>query len=461
MAYKPLIILEKQKGTTGEIAAVTRRLSTPTIIQPEYQFDVSDMLGIFIPEVSLNDNYFFWNNHYLQTLGYLRELKDVSIISPFQDQVIQYQLDSSLWKNKDPLDIMEISADASLIHLGYGLYWRGNYLDVSIKANIDNASLGNDFYWENGYLEVSTNVGVQGIQGIQGRQGIQGVQGTSGIQGAQGIQGRQGIQGIMSPYLANMRYYWEASTSAPPTDMSMRYNHSSPHVTTHIYMDLQGYGGVDYSSLFETISANDRLNFCSYYNQYYNHIFKVTSKTINYGVGYVDITVTWIGGLDSGFLTGTESVIGNHFTGGSGTQGIQGIQGRQGIQGIGSQGTQGAQGAQGTKGLINDASFGPDFVWVGGLLDVSTSNVTTLSSLTDVSIVNIADSQLIIYETDVSYWKNINTIDISEYSIEASTLFYTKTQIDASFALKSSFTGTFLSDGSMVTVSSGIIMSVI
>ena len=63
MAYKELKIVSKPGKTPLEIVAVTSRISAPLMIQPEYQFDVSDMYGIFVPEVSFGYG-LYWNNGY-------------------------------------------------------------------------------------------------------------------------------------------------------------------------------------------------------------------------------------------------------------------------------------------------------------------------------------------------------------------------------------------------------------
>ena len=92
-------------------------------------------------------------------------------------------------------------------------------------------------------------------------------------------------------------------------------------------------------------------------------------------------------------------------------------------------------------GVIKDSSIGYGLVWNAGMLDVS------------------------IYMNDASmnYLYDYNVIqDISIMTINASMdNIYTKPQIDASFALKSTFTGSFLADGLTVNVVEGIIISVV
>ena len=52
---------------------------------------------------------------------------------------------------------------------------------------------------------------------------------------------------------------------------------------------------------------------------------------------------------------------------------------------------------------------------------------TALTELDDVSIVSIADEQVILYDSSDAIWKNVDTINIDD-------IIYTKAQIDASFA---------------------------
>jgi len=80
MAIKPLIILEKQSGATAEISVITSRLSSPTFVEPYYTYDVS-------------------------VIEYLVDLKDVSVKTPLNDQVLTYETTTSLWKNKSSLDL--------------------------------------------------------------------------------------------------------------------------------------------------------------------------------------------------------------------------------------------------------------------------------------------------------------------------------------------------------------------
>lgn len=62
----------------------------------------------------------------------------------------------------------------------------------------------------------------------------------------------------------------------------------------------------------------------------------------------------------------------------------------------------------------------------------------------------------------ISNLTNSKTRDLgATYDTYVDASFYSRNQVDASFALKSSFTGTFLSDGSTVSVSNGIITSVV
>lgn len=108
MAYKEIKIVEKYEGTPASIVVSPRRIGTPTIIQPTYTFDVSDMYGIFIPEVSLNDNYFKWTGGLLEPsvldISYLRDLKDVSVTALVNNEVLAYDTSISMWKGKTIFD---------------------------------------------------------------------------------------------------------------------------------------------------------------------------------------------------------------------------------------------------------------------------------------------------------------------------------------------------------------------
>ena len=68
MAKKTLSVITKQTGTPLEIAVVSRRLSSPTLIQPDYQFDPSDMYAIFIPGASFGE-YFYWDSNNRLQIG--------------------------------------------------------------------------------------------------------------------------------------------------------------------------------------------------------------------------------------------------------------------------------------------------------------------------------------------------------------------------------------------------------
>lgn len=150
--------------------------------------------------------------------------------------------------------------------------------------------------------------------------------------------------------------------------------------------------------------------------------------------------------------------------------------------------------------FIKESSLGTDFVWNAGLLDVSIVTMdyayvnaslnalsnsvaatyatnasvnnallpyatnasvnlaleaysTNLSELDDVSIVSIADEQVILYDSSDAIWKNVDTINIDD-------IIYTKAQIDASFATivyvdtqaVNSYGGFFAHDNSIAAV---------
>jgi hypothetical protein len=120
MGYRKLTILEKQIGTPREISVTARRIAAPTIIQPDYQFDVSDMLEIFVPEVSFNDNHFYW---------------DAGIFN------ISSGYDSGKFVKESSL-----STDFS---------WTAGLLKVIGGGSVKDASFGSTFKWTAGIVDVS------------------------------------------------------------------------------------------------------------------------------------------------------------------------------------------------------------------------------------------------------------------------------------------------------------------
>jgi len=66
--------------------------------------------------------------------------------------------------------------------------------------------------------------------------------------------------------------------------------------------------------------------------------------------------------------------------------------------------------------LVRESSLGSGLYWVNGMLDVSiAAGVSSLSSLTDVSIVSIADNDLLQYDLASGKWKNVALTDASNY----------------------------------------------
>lgn len=70
MALKNLSIIEKQSGNPLELATATRRLGVPTIIQPKYTFDVSDLYGYFIQCTSIGYG-LYWNDGFVDVSIYI------------------------------------------------------------------------------------------------------------------------------------------------------------------------------------------------------------------------------------------------------------------------------------------------------------------------------------------------------------------------------------------------------
>jgi hypothetical protein len=108
MEFKQLNILNKKAGTPLEIVTVTSRLGTPLMVQPSYTFDLSMMYGVFIPEVSFGSD-FAWNSGILEVVGgvggALKDLTDVSLNTPLNDQLLAYDTSVSLWINKTAIDV--------------------------------------------------------------------------------------------------------------------------------------------------------------------------------------------------------------------------------------------------------------------------------------------------------------------------------------------------------------------
>ena len=72
--------------------------------------------------------------------------------------------------------------------------------------------------------------------------------------------------------------------------------------------------------------------------------------------------------------------------------------------------------AQFDKTYIKESSLGTKFFWNSNLLDVSIApGVTSLSALTDVSIVTITDKNLLQYDSVSGKWRNVSMADASNY----------------------------------------------
>lgn len=155
MALKNLTIVEKQDGSPLEMAVVTRRLGVPTIIQPTYTFNPSDMYGYFVPEVSFNDADFYWNtSHYLSVSTgfangvYVREsslgpdfrwingLLDVSITTTEASVGLLWTWNINQDTSIGILNNWNVSQDGSIVIL------RNNISDVSSRVYDNEVSIG-------------------------------------------------------------------------------------------------------------------------------------------------------------------------------------------------------------------------------------------------------------------------------------------------------------------------------
>lgn len=159
MAYKPLIILEKQSGTPLQTSVTTSRTSAPIIIQPDYQFDASDGDARWLQNASIGTG-LYWNS--------VTHKIDVSVASGSGDVTTAY-IDGSL---------AHFVRDTSF---SGDFYWNGGYLysDVSVIADgvsrlyvdgslaiikatyIPDISLNDSYFkWIGGYLEPSVASGM-------------------------------------------------------------------------------------------------------------------------------------------------------------------------------------------------------------------------------------------------------------------------------------------------------------
>jgi len=175
-----LIIIEKNTATPLEISAVTRRLSSPIVIQPDYQFDPSDMYSFFIPEVSFG-NTFYWDkttNLIEVSTGFaegvfvkesslgtdfvwIGGMLDVSIVTMDYAYV-----DGSLAARDTAISNLRTYVDGSLLKRDVSISWLNtnkagiNYVDGSLASFIRSASCGITtlYFHDNGILDVSDYV---------------------------------------------------------------------------------------------------------------------------------------------------------------------------------------------------------------------------------------------------------------------------------------------------------------
>jgi hypothetical protein len=140
MAFKTLSILEKNTSTPLEISVQKRRLGVPSIIQPTYTFDPSDMYGFFIPCVSIG-NGLYWNNS--------SHLLDVSMLPG--DVVRDPSMGSGLFFNISTFQ-WEVSIGSTYVlpgdvvkdpSMGNGLYFNTSSKQWDVSSNSSYTLPGN------------------------------------------------------------------------------------------------------------------------------------------------------------------------------------------------------------------------------------------------------------------------------------------------------------------------------
>lgn len=109
MAYNQIIVTEKYEGAPSSFVTGSRRIATPTIIQPDYQFDVSDMYGIFIPCASIGDGLVWDTNTRLLDVDTAMFMQNASFGWGFEWNTLTKKLDVDT-----SINIYVYEADASL-----------------------------------------------------------------------------------------------------------------------------------------------------------------------------------------------------------------------------------------------------------------------------------------------------------------------------------------------------------
>ena len=312
--------------------------------------------------------------------------------------VTQYYVDGSLALRDASIDFLFLwnaqqDVDISVLQLGkQDIIPDGYYLKET--------SLGSDFQWDvNGQLELSASAqGIQGIQGeagyigADGAQGIQGIQGIAGYIGADGAQGIQGIQGVQG---------------------SQGIQGTAGYVGADGVQGIQGITGSQGTAGTQGIQGTT-------------------------GSQGIQGTIGSQGVIGAQGIQGRQGTVGSQGIQGTiGTQGIQGITGSQGTQGtvgsqgtIGSQGIQGRQGTQGRRGT--QGTQGRQGIQGTSFSDASYNQLVSWNNSQDASIIRL----------DASIKDVINAEDN----------FYTKAEIDSSFARKTDLRISNLADVSIATL---------
>ena len=335
-------------------------------------------------------------------------------------------------------------------------------LDVSLHSYVFDISI----YGVLGQFVInsSTSVGPPGPQGLPGYTPIKGIDywdGSKGDKGDQGDKGDKGDKGDTGPSFADTSLgyglYWNNTTFK--VDVSIEAD------VTKIYVDASlSARDVSLNVLYNTMASNSSVNLAiSNLNvtQYATNAsvglaltevvkpyatnasvgiallnyptltavsIYATNASVNSALSIIDGSIASLTNADKAFATNAS--VGNALLNYATLTSLQPYATNASIA---------------TANFLEEVSLNVSkFKWVGGYLEPSiiTSSVSTLASLTDVSIVSIANAQVIQYESSTSKWKNVNTVDIG-------TVFTTYTYVDASLNAKTDKTYSVKQDGSI------------
>lgn len=158
-----LPIIEKFTVTSPEITPTVRRLGTPQIIQPTYIFDVSDLYGYFIPEVSFNDVDFYWRgDHYfdvstIDARNYFYTGAEVdTLIANISTGYTKSEVDTLIANNST--GFWRTYTDSSLSLRDTSINWLNSNTWKLATPLIKESSLGPDFSWSGGLLNMDFSV---------------------------------------------------------------------------------------------------------------------------------------------------------------------------------------------------------------------------------------------------------------------------------------------------------------